>query len=103
MCCVNVNVSTTVRKTYFLRKPLRIFNVKPLRTKIRKCECGLKDFFFNREICIHNGRTGDIGRNREAPDQIGRVGRFVTEEHINLSPRLRMRFNLAPQVGVPCV
>ena len=25
----NVNVSTTVRKPYFLRKPLRVFNVSP--------------------------------------------------------------------------
>ena len=27
--CVNVNVSTTVCKTYFLRKSLRIFDVSP--------------------------------------------------------------------------
>ena len=37
MC--NVNVSTTVRKPYFLRKSIR--------TKIRKCECGLKYIYIS--------------------------------------------------------
>ena len=72
MC--NVNVSTTVRKTYFLRKPLRIFNVssyvqkyvnvnaalvKRIYKKTLSCPyCSLVGKYFH-IICNIKGRSHD--------------------------------------------